>query len=140
MPTFEEALRNNIKGPPEAYRVADFDLHQEVLQASDATARVTDNAYRLSIVRVGSPTDGAAYVLVLEDTRSLRTTPIDAFLVPMRGYPVFAVGHGGEQIDFRNGASLKDREAIHDYFNELAANPDSELVTRLAMQLVHPNT
>jgi hypothetical protein len=121
MPNYEEALRNALTALHGDFERADTDLHQEVAAAARALQSITQGIVTLKLVKLDEGETGRRYKLVVSG-RAV-DADIEVFHVPPRGYPITVSG-----VALR----CKDKQALAEYFSQLASNPDSKLVIQAA--------
>ena len=122
MSNFQTVLQETLKGINKAFQVADADLHEEVAVASKAVANVTDGKGALELVVIGEDESGLSYNLML--TTEEKKLQLGSFHVPRKGYPIIT-SHG----------AIPARQELAGLFANMATNPDSPLVTKLAFLL-----
>jgi hypothetical protein len=121
MSDFQTALLETLKGVNKAFQAADADLHEEVATASKAVANVTDGKAILELVVFDEHEAGVVYNLTL--TAGEQKLPLVSFEIPRKGYPV------------KGPRPIPNREELARTFADMATNPDSPLVTKLAFLL-----
>ncbi len=135
MPNFEEALKSSLLGVNEKFRHADADLHEEVNGASMVIEKLTDGKIRLTLSRRKEDSEGVFYVLRIEPGNKYGEE-VGGIKVSSSGYPLGVAARATDVTADENYLfCLKDRPAIGKYFAELASNPDSPLVKKLAFLL-----
>ena len=137
MPTFEDALRESVRGVTDQFRQTDRDLHEEVLAASDAVERLTNGRCLLSL----EPQDvdeGAEYTLHVANDEHDTHSVLALFNVALTGYPIqAALWTAGQGDDSRFGPpwTLPSRAELAAFLTKMASHSTSRLVTFLAEQL-----
>ncbi len=130
MSSFRDTLRRTILGATEAHRVASAELHQSVRDAAISIEELTDGKARLELENAGESGRGSHYFLRFLDPRGVHV--IDSFIVPSTGYPIQLTDANWHAI---KEGRLQNRAEIEAHLTEMAANPESELVTHLGILL-----
>ena len=131
MADFQAALQATLLGVNQAFASADADLHQEVVSASKAVATITNGIASLQLQPTRESEAGIQYALVL--SANGEDAPLFYFTVPTQGYPIYT-----SATPTVAGEPLQNRQGLSDVFAQMAANPDSPLVRRLAFLLRKP--
>jgi hypothetical protein len=119
MTDFQKALETTIHGLNTAFKTADADLHEVVASAGLAVTRITDGKGTLQLVPKSEDEADIRYQLVLSDSEN--ELSLYEVIVSTRGYPL-QIGH------FR----IANKQELSRVFEEMASNPDSPLVRKLA--------
>ena len=132
MPSFEELLRASLQGVNVRSEAADRDLHKEVASAAQVIEKITGGkaTLRLDAVHEGEP---HVYALLLGQEGSFEE--ILGFKLDARGYPIRAQPRAVwllEQDAGDSGKTIGNKEELGKLFAEMASNPDSPLVVKLA--------
>jgi hypothetical protein len=141
--SFEEALKTSVLGVDQGFRDAVTDLRQEVSAASAAVSKLTNQQASLELRKNDEQPLGTYFDMRMNfspvNSNSRRYYDVSAFFISAKGYPIKAgcsvsVLAGGEyEIEIPDVSQLKK------YFVDMASNPDSSLVLRLALLLRAPN-
>jgi hypothetical protein len=134
MPNFEDALRANLLGMNAKLEAVDNDLHQEVAFASEGVKRVTSGKLQLLLEPLSENDEGIRYNLLLCDETHDYSDSVATFEVRVNGYPIRAApGSRYHQVIFLGKwTEINDRKGLADYFSQMASNPDSALVQKIA--------
>jgi hypothetical protein len=126
MGDFAATLRATLEGMPDSFSEADRDLHHVVADAARAVEQLSDGQVRLALHVEEEAPDGVRYSLQL--TYREKAYKVSCLSVPRRGYPIAVL----DSVSLNVLSSLKSKEQIREYLEEMAGNPDSALVQYLA--------
>lgn len=143
MSDLEQVLRSSLEKATVRFAQAKRDLNDAVASLKEDVMKITKGRASLSLEEVEEQEAFSRFVLCLVpgkmplEMEALGRVVLYGFTIPTLGYPIAVharlatiVNFGGNPI-----ASPADRQALQAFFREIAANPDSVLVTSLAHYL-----
>jgi hypothetical protein len=133
MPTIEELLRTSLQGATIEFDQAVKDLRNEVKSASSAVETITDGLATLSVAKVEDTADSAVYRVNFVMGRDKRE--VQAFVVPIKGYPITVYDSVRSIDSILPGTKVKDGAELHQAFEKMAEDRTSPLVILLAYVL-----
>jgi len=136
MVDFEKLLRESLAGGTKAFEQADADLHDIVIEASQALSRVSQGAADLVLRTLVENLGGVIYGLVIRETGARSSgDAVEFYQVPPGGYPIRTGGFTDIESDspeFHPRLALENKAELQQHFAEMMANPDSPLVVIVA--------
>src|SRR5436190_1726482 len=138
MPTFEEALRASLEGVDRGFRSAEADLRQQVNSASQVVAKLTGQRAYLELLKEDERPSGTFFTLRLVFNK--RYYEVAAFQILAKGYPIRGGRSVSSLVEGAYETNLLDRPGLEEYFVNMASNPESPLVLRIALLLRNPET
>jgi len=133
MSSFEESLKNTIRGLGEEYSRTVQDLVDETNAASDAVNRITNGMAQMTLSTELKASTGTDFALNLKNAKSF--SEISGFFVKSNGYPIKVASSVSEARAGLWEEDLYSRDDLKSYYLSLAANPESRLALRLAFLL-----
>ena len=133
MSQLEDLLRKSVIGMNEAYSIAEKDLYEEVVAASEAVVNVTSGIGRLELKKSSDEASGSIFTLSLVGQKTIYE--VGAFALSANGYPIKAAPTERNcRMDIYE-AVLNSRGEINEYLKNMMATPNSRLVLRVSYLL-----
>jgi hypothetical protein len=104
-------------------------LHAEVASASDALSKISAGAIQVTLAPHIEAEDGVTYRLHVE-TNNAVATHLGFFRVSQKGYPILFSQIDGSLV--HQAQEFSDRTKLKTFFYDMASNPDSPLIQKVA--------
>ena len=132
MPTLEEILKSRISGMNVNFEEARSSLVESVNELGVAVKAVSGNhEFRIATNIVHDDADGRIYGLILAHRSS--NEMLQYFYIPVSGFPIYSGSSPKGAAEMQN--KIKDKETLKKYFEDMAGNVASPLLTKLAFLL-----
>jgi hypothetical protein len=131
--SLEELFRSSLEGVNRAFLEADAALHAEVASASDALSKISEGAIQVKLDLQTEDEDGVTYGLYLDKKKaSTLRVRLGFFRVSQKGYPML---FSQSTLSFERDPAVQqipDFQKLKAFFHDMASNPDSPLVQKVA--------
>jgi hypothetical protein len=136
MPTFEELLAASLGGVNASFQRTVAELHEEIAKASQVIARLSDGKAELMLNKRLETESSVCYEMYLKTVPNAVDLGV-AFWIDTKGYPIrtASLAQLHRPVDRAQARELTSREDVRTLLDELASNPDSPLVIKLAFFL-----
>jgi hypothetical protein len=128
--SLEELLRSSLEGVNRTFQEADQALHAEIATANDALSKISGGSIELKLHPAHEDDSGVVYILNVQ-AKKAAVGNLGYFGVGQKGYPI-VVGSSLPPVALGQGLRINDRTALQAHFHEMASNPDSPLVQKVA--------
>jgi len=129
--SLEELLRSSLEGVNREFQEADQALHSEVVRTSDALSKITEGVVQVKLGLISEDENGIIYSFSIDAKKSNHAL-LGVFLVSVKGFPIMFGPDAKLVKRGEDSVTIRDLSQLRDFFHNMASNPDSPLIQKVA--------